>query len=212
MKSRCCDVTRGTHKPSTLLIASLDNSQKSVSNLLKWILPQQKSTKEYSVVSQSLWQLRTSKSGLQQPGRWTNSSTMKASLCRKLLPSWTQQDAARRPTSHRLPWEAKPRVHQSWSTSICHHYCLCAILEEEKCVRKENTQHLKLSFSASTPCPEAANHWLSCRARPQCRERITTPGHQQEPAKRQPRKQNTKYNHSINLWLWQRNKTSEMEK
>lgn len=34
-----------------------------------------------------------------KPGRWTNSSTMKAFLCRKLLPSQTQQEAQGDPPS-----------------------------------------------------------------------------------------------------------------
>lgn len=38
------------------------------------------------------------------------------------------------------------------------------------------------------------------------------PGHHKKPAKSQPGKQNAQCNHSANLWLRQRNKTSEIEK
>lgn len=132
---------------------------------------------------------------------------------RKLLPSWTQQEAARRPTSHRLPGQAQPKAPWSWSTPTCHHCCLWAALGEEKWGREEITLtypsvqdlHFLLHLLPAQK-QQMLLDWLSWRADP----RVGKGSHSWAPQKANP-KTKMLHHHSLNLWLWQRNEASEMQ-
>lgn len=206
MKSWCCDATKETHEPSTLITTSLYNSQIPVSNPLKGGYIKSESTEELSIYgTQSPWQLQICPP-ISQAGE-----KIQVYFHRKPLLRWIHQEAARSPTSHVC--QEYCQGHPGADTQLIHHCWLWALLREETWAREEMAlKHLSVRDLPllQHPLPfqeqQMLLDWLSWRADP----RLGKGSQSWAPQKATPK---TKmFNHpSPNPWVWQRNEASEMQ-